>query len=159
MNIDLKLTPSELAYANKIFAKRDQYIRLWPWLRWFGIFMGITLIGIAVLAGHLIYRIILLFDNEFFVDATSPVTGNIFKMCMDNLMIQIYSSVFWFAIAVANVVIGLNILTAVIVFWRRNKMDIIYLKVARAIIATASTEPETIQQATTTESDNTAAGE
>ena len=133
MNIDLKLTPSELAYANKIIAKRQRFVRSWPWVRWFSICMGIALLGLAAFVAYQSHQISL-YDCGGIVNEGNRRSEALFEMSMMRLRLH----VLFIIVVLANALVGLSVLIATISMWRRHKKDAIFVKVARAMIATVT---------------------
>ena len=133
MSIDLKLTPSELAYANKIITKRERSVRCWPWVRWFSICMGIAFLGLAAFSAYQSYQM-LVYDCGSIVDAGDIRSGDLLELSM----IRILSQVLIYIKVLMSLIIGSLLLTGTIVLWRRHKRDAIFVKVARAIMATAT---------------------
>jgi hypothetical protein len=137
MNIDLKLTPCELAYADKIITMRERFMRRWPWSRVVTICMCIVPLGLAVFIAYTLYRVGQL-DYGIMGDAGDPLTADLLEMRLDNLMMQIRFEVMLIITMLVNIFVVLNVLITTIPIWGRHKEDAVFTKVARAVIATAT---------------------
>ena len=133
MNIDLKLTPSELAYTNKILAKRGRFIYWWPWCRWLCLCMGIIFLALAAFIAYQSYQISL-YDCGGVIDEGDLRSADSSEISMMRLRFH----VLFVMVVLINTVVGLNVLIATILFWGRHKKDAVFTKVARAVIATAT---------------------